>query len=398
MIIDFVCQANLGRSDGGQETWAYQFIPALLQRNPEVRLRVYGQRPDGRPDNRAELMNAAGEGAKRLSLTFFPARPSRFPLMLQMFTHFRKHKAQERLIPADVALGVGSVMELLYILVTRPPRKTLKIIWLRGLWFDSKAYRVPRFLHGFARALEIEVLRRADLVLANGDDIANYYRPHGLDVKVIKNAVDAGEWRMPRPAFKVPVQVAYLGRLSPEKGIFHFLQVAERAQRQYPSKFCFHVIGDGYHREQVKQAAQSEVVMWHGAVNRRDLPGLLRQIDVCVAFTYASQASGGGGTSNAMMEQLAAGRLILAWDNAIFRQWLDERSSYLIPQGDVDAALKALGDIVREPDEAARRARVGEDTIAGFDVSAMMDRFEQVLKTALVARRSRPNEFDRRSA
>lgn len=388
MIVDFICQSNFGRSEGGRETWAYQFLPALLARRKDVLLRVYGQRRPEQPDTTEALRAAAAPHADRLRSHFLPATQGRWPLPIAMIRAFVAHKRRETQPAADVTIAAGSVIELLALLASRRARRTFRVLWLRGIWFNEKADRVPRPLHGLLRRLEIAVLRRAHLVLANGDDIAAHYGAYGIPVTVIKNAVDLARWEMPAPRLVEPVQVAFIGRLTPEKGILDFLAIA-RAMRDTPDRdrFVFRVMGFGREEEATRAAVERGDVVWTGPVAYDEMPAVLRDVDVCAAFTFAAAVGGGGGTSNAMLEQMAAGRVMLAWDNAIFRQWLDGNNAFLVPQGDVAAAVVALRAIADDRQVAMARAKAGSARVADFGVPRMMERFDAVLAPAMAARR-----------
>jgi glycosyltransferase involved in cell wall biosynthesis len=381
-IIDFVCHANLGRSDGGQETFTYQFIPALLERHPDAVVRVYGQRPEGKPDTSGELKAAVGSARDRLITHFFMARRTRWPLLFSMTRDFVRWKRHEENPTADMTIALGTVVELLMVLLSARARRSFKIVWLRTIFVDTKAYRIPRVFRELARRLDAAILARADLVLANGDDIAAYYRARGLDVIVIKNAVELANWRMPPPALGKPIHVAFVGRLSHEKGIREFLELA-RAIKSSPDtgEFEFHLVGSLGHEQLARESEGRGDITWHGSASREELPALVATMDVCIAFTFASPERGAAGTSNAMMEQLAAGRILLAWDNVIFRQWLNEINAYLVPQGDVPAAAAALREIASDRKAALRRASAGTDAVAPFDVRTMMSRFDDAVRS-----------------
>ena len=127
------------------------------------------------------------------------------------------------------------------------------------------------------------------------------------------------------------------------------------------------------------EAAKQGIVDWHGPIPNDTLPTRLADFDVCVAFTRSSEIQGGGGTSNAMMEQMAAGRIMLAWNNAIFRQWLNAENGYMVPQDDVEAAYRCLADILHNKTEALRRAAAGPQTLRPFSIEAMVDKFDDCL-------------------
>jgi len=70
--------SNFGRSDGGRETWAYNFIPRLLERYPDLSLDVFGLTIDGEPDNREAVIGSVAKGARtRLSVRFVRAKADR---------------------------------------------------------------------------------------------------------------------------------------------------------------------------------------------------------------------------------------------------------------------------------------------------------------------------------
>lgn len=306
--------------------------------------------------------------------------------MIQQFVEAKRGRR-----PPAMTVTAGTFLELLMVLPT-PSRRSFKVVWLRTIWVDQKAHRIPRFLRGPVRILEAMILRRADLLIANGDDIAERYGRYGLDVKVIKNAVDLAMWRSTPPSFHDCIRVGYIGRLTRDKGIAEFVDLAERiAQGSDADLFRFDVYGHQGEELLVSEASRRGSLRWHGAISHEELPSVVSKLDVCVALTFADELRGGGGTSNAMMEQLAAGRLILAWDNVIFRQWLDDTNAYLVTQGDVAALAEALRSMAADRMEARQRASRGSVLVVGYSVEAMLDRFVGALDTAISVRKPTRN-------
>jgi glycosyltransferase involved in cell wall biosynthesis len=371
--------SNFGRADGGRETWAYNFIPRLLERYPSLRLRIYGLRVDGEPDNSETVLSAAPRAQRnRLSVEFVRAKADRWPNALAFWNGVSKlsHHGPS---PAFV-LAVGSWVELRAALLTPAFRSAGKLVWLRSIFADEKAHRYPTILRPWLKRIEMAVLRRADVVIANGEDTAEHYRKLGLKVCVVPNGVDLDRWRM-KPAHNgEQVDVAYVGRLAPVKGIDDFVQVASEARRRHLDGLRFHVIGDGPSLADVGQAAAEGLLQYHGAVPNEQMPQLLSQMQACVALTYVrskdEKFSGGSGLSNALLEQMAAGRVIVAWDNAAFRQVLDERSAFFVRQGDRKALLDALIQIRANPSAAAARAANGAAVAENYGFDYHLGLFE----------------------
>ena len=377
--------SNFGRADGGRETWAYQFLPQLLARNSGLSAQLYGLRVDGQADNSPALESSiAAEDQPRFRQRFFSASRNRIPNSLKMIWAMFRHDWFAAESNFQLALGVGSFIELISMLAAPGLRGVPKAVWLRTIYVDEKSDRIPAWLRSLARIVETAVLRRADLVIANGDDTAAYYRARGLTVEVIKNAVDLDRWRMAPPTLERPIDVAFIGRLTALKGCPEFLEACRRLTAGADEgMFRFHTIGEGPFGPEAQALAAQGRLSCHGFVANDLLPQILERIDVCVALTLVRQAAGdeigGSGTSNALLEQMAAGRVCICWDNAAFRQMIDEQSAYLVPQGDTDGLVAALQDIARNPGEAMRRARNAAKLAEDYGLENHLGRFERAV-------------------
>ena len=383
MQIEFVCQSSMGRSDGGLETWAYQFLPALLRQYPEAQLLFIGARPVDHPDATAAILAGAGLNADRMTVRFFPIYPGKIPQIVSMLRQFLAVKSAADDPKPDIVVTAGTFLELFMVLLSSRTRNAFKVTWLRTIWVDQKTYRIPKWLRPLVRRAEALILRQADLLLANGDDIAERYGQFGLKVGVIKNAVDLARWSAPPPVLRDSIKVAYIGRLALDKGIADFIQLAQQIKSgPHRGQFSFEVFGHIGQEGMVREAAERGDIAWHGPVENSQLPATLAGLDVCVALTRSDPNSGGGGTSNAMMEQMAAGRIMLAWDNVIFRQWLNETNAYLAPQGDVAALAESLIELSDNRDAAKQRAANGPLSVSDFGIDAMIERFDAALTAA----------------
>lgn len=381
-IADFVMASNFGRTAGGRETWAYGFLGPLLAARPDLKLRVHGMRSEDHADTTADLLAAADPADRgRLQPLFHQARRGRLPVFVSMLRGLRAWMAKPEVRPPDWSLAAGCVNEQILLLATPKLRRSFRIVWLRTILLDQRIDRIPRMLMPLARRFEAWLIGRSQLIIANGEDIADYYRRFGLTVEVIRNGVDAKRWHLPPPTLVGPLRVAYIGRLIPSKGINEFLAAAEIVrQAGGGDRIEFHVVGDGPHQDRVREAEARGAVRFHGPIHNDALPALLEQFDVCTAFTFVSPTQGGGGTSNALLEQMAAARVILAWNNIIFRQVVDGSSAWLVPQGDTDAVVRALWEIAADSAEARRRATAAQRFVRQFSLEAQSERFLALLR------------------
>ena len=109
--------SNFGRADGDRETWAYQFLPRLLARNPGLSTHLYALRVAGQPDNSTELESAVAPGDRpRLRQRFFRAARNWIPNSLKMVWAMFRHD----ICWDNVAFRQGTVRESGFALA--PPR------------------------------------------------------------------------------------------------------------------------------------------------------------------------------------------------------------------------------------------------------------------------------------
>lgn len=378
--VDLIMLSNFGRTDGGRETWAYNLIPLWLQSDMSLNLSIYGLTPHEARDNSGEMLKAVdAESRSRLRMHCFPAKWPKLPLFFSMFFQFLRHSRRTVTEAPHLVLGVGGLFEMLMLLGAAGKYwNSNRVLWMRGIFCNEKADRLPSFLLPLLRKFEVYCLKKADLLIANGDDIAAHYAEYGLQVHVIKNGVDMKKWAMPKPALAPPIKVAYVGRLAKVKGIEYFLDMIRSMKKEHRSAFEFHIVGDGPYADAALDLARQGALSYHGAIDSSDLPRALGRFDVCVALTLASATCGGGGTSNAMLEQMAAGRVVVAWDNVIFRQLLDQQNAYLVPQGDISELAKALIEIASDKETACAKAEAAKGYVAGFSLETQIVKFNQV--------------------
>jgi glycosyltransferase involved in cell wall biosynthesis len=373
--------SNFGVADGGRETWAYNFIPRLLRRWPGVTLDVIGLNREHETDNSERLLAIL---QKRGAVTFLRSRRRRWVVLSALRRDPPVQLLTKRQPAPDLVIAVGSIMELLVVLSSPALRRAPRVVWLRTILADEKAARLPKWAIRILRPVEIRLLRCAHLLIANGEDTAAYYRRRGLTVTVIANGVDAERWRSDPPALNRPLRVLLVGRLMPAKGFVEYLDLGKRLH----GEFEFHVAGEGPLEKLAERAHNEGWLVNHGSKPNSELPALLASMDVCVGFSFHSPERGGGGVSNALLEQMAAGRVIVAWRNEIYGQLLDDTNAYLVPQGDVAAAYRVLNDIRDRPDEARRRAAAAQETAKRFSFEVHLGKFTTAVQPLLAGHRA----------
>lgn len=378
--LDIIMLSDFDRNGGGRETWLYNFLPELLEDQciKKVHLFGYSNNLDNNISKSSFFCNTKANKYK-LEPVVLIGRPSKLPMALSMFFKLRKYKTTKK---PSITLAMG-VFELLMMLFVRRFNNTKKVVWLRSIFTHEKAYAIPKFLRKTILSLEIYFLRKADVIISNGDDIKSFYEKYGLEVSVIKNGIDYKKWKIPSPKLNDPLHVAFVGRLSQIKGIESYLELAETVKKgEHHANFVFHIVGkEGVYKEKVLTLVKENVVINHGVIANQDLPFFLNKIDVCVALTFASDKGGGGGTSNAMLEQMAASRIMLAWDNIIFRQYLDEDNAYLVDQYNIKGLEEAILLIKNDIKLARTKSVKAHETIIPYTYFKNVYNFKKLVLT-----------------
>lgn len=377
--IDLIMISKFGRNDGGTETWFYNFFPALLL-DRSIKLTIYGYRCEGDEDNTATIKKLESSGIHQFNPYFIKGKKNRIPNFFYMFRGLRKHLKKNNQKPPNITIAVG-IFELIMMLTNQRFKNGLRIVWLRSIFLNEKSERIPKIFTGIGKKILCFLLKKTDVILANGDDIKKYYEELGLQVKVIKNGVNSIKWSMPPPELIGKIKVAYVGRLSKIKGIESYFELIKKIKESsVANKFEFHIVGDSNsYSSKVAVYEKKDWIKFHGNIENEILPTFLKDIDVCVAFTYSSNDGGGGGTSNALMEQMSAAKIIIAWDNAIFRQLLDNENAFLVKQHSISGLCKALQDIYENQDQAIRKGIEGKKTIVPYTIEAQIDKFKTLI-------------------
>ena len=192
---------------------------------------------------------------------------------------------------------------------------------------------------------------------------------------MIANAVDGAAFALPPVKLGSTIRVGMIGRIVDGKSVTEFLAAAESFQGD--DRFQFVIVGNPA-TDQVRRAASKGIIQYLPGIPNDRMKMTLETFDVCVALSKYGVDGGGGGVSNALLEQMAAGRVIVAWDNPTYRQVLSEASAYLVPQGSVAGLIEALKSIMSDKASASARADAAMRKSQDFNWSHHVDRFLQL--------------------
>jgi glycosyltransferase involved in cell wall biosynthesis len=233
-----------------------------------------------------------------------------------------------------------------------------------------------------ARMVHRWVFRHATAVVANSASVREftmkYYGVPGDRIRVIRNGVVLRDGigddhrRRHRAELGVddlPVLVVTLGRLSPEKNLSLFVELAEKLDGTNPET-RFIIVGDGPERQRLEsiiraKSLQHRVIM---AGARSDVSGFLSAMDI---FVLTSDTEG---LPNAVMEAMGAGLPVVASRvGGTHEVVADGATGFLVAPGDSDAFIRAISALLQEPQSRVRFGQAGRARIAGeFSVAKMV--------------------------
>jgi glycosyltransferase involved in cell wall biosynthesis len=368
---------------GGRETWLNNILPELLALRAFDHIDVHYV-ADAETDIHAKLQICADP-----RINFFETR---LPLSNSKLTSVRRilifcSQVVRRLrrVPASghcvVAVGTfyeGAVLALLKFVSRRPP--TL-VTWIRGVWSKEINHRHGNLFKKLICSSEKLFMRCSDHIISNGQDTKHFYEALlGRHVEAIPNALDIKKYAATaRPALQGEhITIAYIGRLSEEKGLRSFLDaVAEYFSAHASSTLSFEIVGDGPLRaltEAFVEAHSGRLVRYLGPIANEYMPDYLSTIDAGVNLTY-SKESGGGGVSNAMLELIGAQRLIIAWDSPIYKQVLDDQQALFVEECNVSELANSFSEIDSDPIGIRRRIKRSGEVLNRYSLESHVKHF-----------------------
>ncbi len=157
-----------------------------------------------------------------------------------------------------------------------------------------------------------------------------------------------------------PVQLVYVGRLSPEKGIADLVRafgITERAPA-LSHRFSLVIAGDGPERTSLSRLAAQEhcdhSIQFSGQLNRADLMKMMSGMDVCVLPSWSESFC------KARLDAMLCGMPVVTTEVGFGRDLVgrDGERGWLVPPGDEAALALRLKDLLsRDVDWPSLRRR-----------------------------------------
>lgn len=241
---------------------------------------------------------------------------------------------------------------------------------LTGEMLDHKFIRREGIGYAFWRRLEHFISHRPEAILTSSlraesllvDQFAVprkriFPLPDCADIQhFAPNRVSAGEKAALRRRFAIPAEravVAYLGLLADYQGTPHLLEAAARLQAAGED---IHFLIMGYpnverYQAQARRLGVSERVTFTGPVDyNKEAPAFLSLGDIAVSPKFSTTEGSGK-----VLNYMALGQPVVAYDTPVHREYLGEWGTY-VPPGDIDSLAAAIRTLVHDE---GRREQLG---------------------------------------
>ena len=255
----------------------------------------------------------------------------------------------------------------------------------RGFWFEA------------LRLLERLTYATADVVVATNESYKETaIRRGGVDpenVFVVRSGPESGRFvgLPPDPALKRgrPWLVAYLGVMAPQDGVDYLLRAAARLLEDRGARdVSFTLIGAGDSFDDLvaltRELGLDDVVHFTGRIPDAEVEAILSTADVCVSPDPKSPLNDVS-TMNKVLEYMALGRPIVAFDLRETRHSAADGALYATPNEESDLAAK-IDLLLRDE---ALRCRIGAYNRARFQQGFAWEYSAVVLTRAYERLRSR---------
>ena len=195
-------------------------------------------------------------------------------------------------------------------------------------------------------------------------------------VVVLENGVDTKRFNrfLLADTSKKRVRIGCVANLRSVKNIDGLMRAAKVALERFP-QLRFEVAGDGEQREELErlhaELSLGDRFILRGSV--ADVAGFLRTVEIAILPSHSE------GMANALLESMSAGRAVIATDVGANAELVQhEKSGLIVPAGDENAIVEAIGRYLENPLRAAAYGAAARTRVeTNFSRDASTRRFEE---------------------
>lgn len=338
--------SQLHITGGGIETWLIYFLRNISLKHQYQDIFVYGFQSAEKVHTIPEL--EFNENVRFLLSSLSKKRNGAANILNFVRTHEKSIK--QNLNDNDHILIIGSVFLAPFLVRIRRlkyARKLKTILWVRSKTIGELKARKSKYVF-FAKLFEKKVIKNCDLIITNGKDTQDYYESiypkHKNKMYTVFNAVNFNKYSNIKieniSILNKSLNVIYLGRYIKAKGFDSFIdsiqQLSSASGQNYSLKFISY--GHGH----LSECVGNIPLIDKGPYTQKELHHLLEENHVVV---FLNKSKNAGGLSHALLEVMAAGKIVIAWKNQVHCQILNNSNSILVEEGNINELSKAYIDL-----------------------------------------------------
>ena len=343
-IYHFTIFSRLLSHGGGRETWLDIFLPELKRVEEDAIVNVYYFKDALSIDE--DTLNVVNDERFQFYCFNLPYKQSKLYSLYRILkfsiciNQVIKSKTKQKGLHYIIAVGsYPEAFSLVFIKAFSKSKHILYLAWLRTILEKQigTSWKLP-LIKSFIIKVEHYILKKMNMNITNGWDTGKYYSRNNIQNVVIPNAINIKRlndiFLSEKLIKKNKIKVSYIARLSEDKGVLSFLDAITVFNTTYPdflSEIEFEIVGDGPLRE-LCERCDLENCNYLGPMRNIDVIRYLSTVYCGVNLTYEHNSSGSAGVSNGLLEQMLAGKVLICWDNFIFRQVLDEKSAIFVKE------------------------------------------------------------------
>lgn len=234
--------------------------------------------------------------------------------------------------------------------------------------FHAAPGRFGRLAYRLGRSVLGTVLGKTVIMTAVSEAAAEVLRP-SVQSRIIPNGLDVGTGRV--DVARDPMQVSFLGRDEPRKGLDVLLGAWGAVQSAHPGARLL-VMGAS-RADRDHPAGQ----VWLGRVDD------VTKVEVLSSSAiYVAPNTGGESFGIVLVEAMAAGAAVVASDLKPFRAVAGDAARYF-PAGDSDALAAAIVDLLSDPDATEMLSSAGDEVAARYDWSVVGSLYRKAYEEAV---------------
>ncbi len=259
-------------------------------------------------------------------------------------------------------------------------KKVVRIGCVRGRYVNEMKRLFPRAdrFGGIAVCLQSICFNKANLILTNGEDTTNIISGEVPDRSMVVTLPNGVDFRRFSKAIKGESKTKVIGMvstLSRLRGTDAAISAAGILNRRPGVSFRLELVGKGdidKYDHLAKELGLGDIVSFRGET--RVVDKALADMDITLALTH------GCGISHSLLEEMAAGKAVIALDSPAYRQVIaDGVNGLLVPDREPETLANAMERLIKDDVLASKVRQAAQEDAAKYDWSVVERKFRNIL-------------------